>query len=426
MDEDRIRILDENAGGEQPPLDSQSSAILQALSDRDPALASLYMEGRRLVSATGGPANVFLLAHVGRELSRAVLPVDLPLEPGRSTEHSADRHRDRIASFLGLPRENPTVGSWFRLHGEFQRAAHYREQAPSFNHIQNCFQQLDDLLFGLLAPYFDTHEELQALIDEAHPTERHVTSLERLLVRPQQRRHFFSHLRNPEWLEPLLARGHFSSPPEVHGEDETWRHREWPQGRFLVNLAGESPREVAAVILSLPDSLQNPIVWLTVLEASEAMPVRDASDLVPRICRALGGTFSGYFAFRAATLAHRLAKAGLASSFDLAYRLLSLQPEEAGSDSGTADWPLMRLREHEGREFFVETMPALVKIDRLRATRLQVGLLARVAPHDEGSQHWCENLDAWPSEHRLASYLAVSLAKAAVGDVPEPVDFLRV
>lgn len=411
------------ANSSDEPVDAQSEAVLEALEEEDPALAGLFREGLRLLRIASSDGCVYLLAHIGRELSLAVLPVGLPVELAPATTEQNDRHREKIALFLGLPTGHPTVKNWFRLHGEFVGAAHYRKKTPSLSHIRTCFEQLTALLFGLRAPYFDTHDELQALIEEQQPTASHLASLERLLVRPQQRRHFFSHLQEPGWLEPLRTRGHFRSLPEVGDGDETWRDRQWPQGRFLVNVAPSAPREVVSILASLPGRLENPMVWLCALEAAEAMPIEIAADLTPKICEALKGSSSRYFAFRATGFALRLAEAGYASAFDLAACLLWLDADPNVKQAGPAGWPLLRLNEHEGREFFVDTMPALARIDRLRAAALQIHLLARItAENSERSGDWCESLEQWPSEHSLGAYVAASLARSVTDPSLESVD----
>lgn len=72
---------------------------------------------------------------------------------------------------------------------------------------------------------------------------------------PSQYDYFFDNLNDPSWIEPLLKRGFFTSPPPpvvVSGEGSM--HPYWAESQFLLRMAERDPRSVAAAVKVIPPS----------------------------------------------------------------------------------------------------------------------------------------------------------------------------
>jgi hypothetical protein len=86
------------------------------------------------------------------------------------------------------------------------------------------------------------------------PTPEQVDRVVGKLGRPGAYRYFFANLQNPEWVEPLRARGFFSSPPPVVRDDANGEVRipDWPEADYLGRVAAEVPELVADIVLKVP------------------------------------------------------------------------------------------------------------------------------------------------------------------------------
>ncbi len=88
------------------------------------------------------------------------------------------------------------------------------------------------------------------------------------------RRYFFSRLRNPLWLQPLVKRGYFESPPRApHG---------WPELEYLKNISRDMHDEVTQVVLELP-KVNNPKVYYGIVEIALELPGRQSAKLKPKV-----------------------------------------------------------------------------------------------------------------------------------------------
>lgn len=115
------------------------------------------------------------------------------------------------------------------------------------------------------------------------PTTDQVARALAAIPRPEQANYFFAKLDNPEWLDPLLAKGIFSSPPglQVNESEGTVAFPIWPQGRYLVKVAPHSAEAVVQAIERIP-STENFRVHEDFLEAAIAMPAAVAVRLAKR------------------------------------------------------------------------------------------------------------------------------------------------
>ena len=319
-------------------LTANEQATAAQLRLRDPQLAGLYEGGIRLMGQIHQPGNVYLLAHCGRELSNGVLQLLLDEEgiptsvqedehrrriadtfqalqsvldeEGLATPVQGGTHRPRMAHALGLPEDHARVNAWYEAHRDFTDNVHWQRPGPSADVVHSAFARFSSLLYGLIAPYFDTESELNSLLEVELPTVEHAKQLHDLQRRPGQRNYFFGRLTNPAWVEPLADEGFFNNPPGLQvGPDGFWRTRPWPEGQYLMEAAGSAPDAVAAVLEAIPSSNDNPVVWDIVAKAARRLPADLAVRIVPRLTNALKTVPARFFNESVVDLAVVLAEA---------------------------------------------------------------------------------------------------------------------
>jgi hypothetical protein len=315
----------------------------------------------------------------------------------------------------------------------FSEAAHYRTPGPSADEVRDAFLRFSDLLFGRVAPYFATHTEIDRFLAIESPTAGDVDAVRALLVRPQQRHYFFTHLQHAGWLGPLEAAGHFNAPPDLIVEpDGRWRAPQWPEGEYLARIASNQPERVAETLLKIPPTLQNPTVWAIVIDASKAMPAAQAVRLVPLLEQAFRTAPPVHFARRAIDLVRGLAEKGEDAAFRVAECLVWFSPrptEYAGQRDTTrrrrglhdTEWLLERLDMYELDQFCRKAIPPLELLDPLRtieflanrvdrAIALQQMVDSKELPAALDHLWWCPHLDGRGQRHDVRSILSVSLA----------------
>ena len=95
------------------------------------------------------------------------------------------------------------------------------------------------------------------------------------------RRYFFSQLKNPLWLKPLVERGYFDSPPGPIGlPDGSDQFPLWPELEYLKNIVRELPDEVVEVVLQFP-TIDNPNVDWRIIEIALQLSGAHSAKLKP-------------------------------------------------------------------------------------------------------------------------------------------------
>lgn len=456
--------------------ESRDGATIRTLRQIDPDLAGLFEWGRELCNQPDRPGLVYLIAHVGRELTNSLIE-QLEEDTVDKTElleaelGSKEDQRYRMASALGLSPNHDVVRRWFEVHQIFRRAAHARVPAPAIGPLRPAFAELADLIYGRIGEYFQTQAEIDALADSIDPTAVDLSQLQRRLLRPVQRRRFFSRIQHREWLEPLTGAGFFRNPPGRQTfADGSWRARPWPEGDYLTRMAPMEPTRVLAVLFEIPDTHENPIVWFTIAKAIKALPDAEAAKLAPNLARAIRLPFSRIFAHDAVEAAASLAKRGQLEAFLLVEALLwpgSVPPVplRGAEDNSEAylkalserqreldwqdKWTLARVAEFEFDQLVDHVFPQLRDLDGLRLLDLLAGRtdkasklasraqrtfddaiqrveeenppqvhLATSEPHEQGydeieSRHWCKDLRHVGHSSSIRAHLAVETYKTA-------------
>lgn len=410
----------------------------------DPQLAGLYMRGVHLMGQIYEPGNVYLLAHCGRELSNGVLQFllneeEIPTsiqedehrrriagnfqafqssldeqglaiavqeeehrerigdiiqtlrssldEEGLATPFQGGTHRPRIAHALGLPEDDSPVNAWYEAHRDFTDNVHWRHPGPSIDAVHSAFARFSSLLYGLIAPYFDTEIELDALLKVEFPTVEHVKQLHHLQRRPGQRNYFFGRLKNSAWVEPLANEGFFRRPPGLQVDpDGLWKTRPWPEGQYLVEAAGSAPDAVAAVLEAIPLSNDNPVVWDVVAKAARRLSAELSVRIVPQVTNALRTVPARFFSESVLDLAVVLAGAGYSEAFKFAdYLLYVVADREVDEEArkglkyrSRTDWVFPRFGFHNQDELCTRLATTLETLDAEKTLQFLLTKIQRV------------------------------------------------
>jgi len=403
-------------GSSNPVLTESERETAEELERLDPNLAGLYRMGLGLCSRIDEPGVVFLVGFVGRELGLGLVrmlidPDAAPLEDEGEEVPENESYSEQIASMLGVQPTHASVRIWHRTHRTLHSAAHFRIPRPAPVQIREAFLQLSGLLFGRIAPYFSTHAELNSLIRVADPTPAQIARVRQLLVRPVQRHHFFRSLEHPGWLAPLAEAGFFLAPHLSVTREGLLRTQPWPEGEFLVRVANAAPDSVTRLLVDVPRTNRNPVVWSVIARAAIELPASNAGDLAQPLVRAVQEAAAPeFFAHHLIDVTQHLAQHAEPRAFDLAQCLLWTtsrraparvvrndlgtndqtnpeQGEEASKSVSDAlgswygrrntDWMLARVDEYGLSQFLRKSLPPLEALDPERLLEMLAGTLNR-------------------------------------------------
>lgn len=97
------------------------------------------------------------------------------------------------------------------------------------------------------------------------------------------RQYFFSQLRNPLWVQPLLDRGYFQAPPVAnHLPDGSIQFPSWPELEYLKNIVADAPTKVITVVNQLPP-VDNCRVYEYILDITLALSGKYSAKLTPKV-----------------------------------------------------------------------------------------------------------------------------------------------
>lgn len=375
-------------------LSSREKEIALELRVLDPALERLFVDGISMLQAVEEPGIAIVVAHVGRELSRGVVTQLLSRDKVASSDEEQnelsepEQRRAAIASVMELAADDPRVGYWFQLDEVFSSSREYGRRDLPNSSIRSRFEAFVSLLYGAVAPYFSTQEELDELLRIEHPDSSDVERARCNLLRPSQRRYFFQRLKHPSWLKPLVDSGILGAPPDRNLDQKsgTWAPRPWFEGDYLIEIAAQTPELVTDQLLAIPAELENPPVWWSVADVALRVPVDQAIRLVPLLVRALQRPASYGLPNKIAELAERFAEAKRDEAFECAGALLYVAnlgdfTEEERTrlvESYNTDWTLPRVRSHSLRKILDLVVPALENTDHARTVKMLFDAVARV------------------------------------------------
>lgn len=246
------------------------------------------------------------------------------------------------------------------------------------------------------------------------------------------RRYFFSRLKNPMWLEPLLERGYFRSPPSSNRlPDGSIQFPHWPELEYLANVSPHLPEEVTKVVLELP-AVDNPRVYEQIIDIALQLPGDLSGQLIPKMLE--------YARLKYRFWAHRyidlmvywLSEDQVAATLELAEHIVRFEPDAdlAGKRNrhlrNPRDWttilnPSPRFDEWDYKSILEEGIRPLTDKSPFEVACLLINVVAEMIllsihqdenehyGEEDGSEIWCRRLggqsvrDKQPNEAVVSS-----------------------
>lgn len=150
--------------------------------------------------------------------------------------------------------------------------------------FMESFKTIEDLLLAHLGSFFDTAQELRALmrlVEDTDPAEEPdvAETVREVLLRLgdyQHRRVFYGGIRSSKWMPHLKDRGAFIVGTQDTADGENFLR--WPEGDYLASVASECADDVLEICLDAGQS-HNPYVQAKVLSAAAKLPGDKAMSL---------------------------------------------------------------------------------------------------------------------------------------------------
>lgn len=417
----------------QRPLDSRVLETARELAELDVQLEALFLLGHELLPRVGEPGVAYVVAQVGRELSRGVIRVleaihgdassSLDTQEDADEDSSQENNKPRIAAALELDVQDPRVGAWARVVRDFAGWMKYRSPPPDPSAVRDGFQVLSDLLFGRVAPYFSTQTALDGFLGIEAPDERDAAQLPTYLLRLSQRRYFFANLQGVAWAEPLEERGLLDPPADPAPDEDGIRPPvAWPEGDYLIRIAEDAPDLVLRVLERVDSGCVNTFVRRVIVECALKMPDEHKARSVRLLCDGLETASDPLLSNLCGKVALQLADSDPRAGLELLSHLLFVPreaPEGAELQFGNQGWLLPRIRVEWSEDLFDEVIPAFISSAPMRAFDLLLRKWHRVlAVLTAEASHW--NYRAGRMSFEVGRYdrgapenLLAALAKAA-------------
>lgn len=181
-----------------------------------------------------------------------------------------EKHRQKVESLIStldpqgeFNNFNPILaGVLIKTNKSFVKWAHHGPKPDSVFPYKDI-EQLEQMLLGLFAPYFDNKTEIKTLIDK--PSQENYEKIFPKFAIRQNADYFFTNA-GPEWFDILKANKTFENPPDAKREDGLIKPVPWSQSKFLKKAVKTKPDEVADIIYSC----KNTDNWIIVDDFIEA------------------------------------------------------------------------------------------------------------------------------------------------------------
>ena len=245
------------------------------------------------------------------------------------------------------------------------------------------------------------------------PTNEMIDRALKLVRKETSRQYFFSRLKNPLWIQPLVERGYFQSPPNIRYFDDGYvQFPSWPQLQYLKNISRDLPDEVINLILDLP-KVDNPSVYSEILEIALQLHGEQSVKLEPKILESIDIDHQFLARRYADLLAHWTSENQILVALDLTKILIEFGPDpqskvkkkrrrEGSTDFGTfyetSLEPSPRIGSLEYDEIMSKGVRPLAEKEPYRVARLLTDVTAnmiRLRMHRQELNQGVDNSEAW-------------------------------
>jgi hypothetical protein len=195
-------------------------------------------------------------------------------------------------------------------------------------------------------------------------------ALDLITKNPANYAYFFGQLKDPEWIAPLRDAGRFRYPPTAVRQPGTIAFPAWPEGDYLVRMAGLRPELVKDVLIQVPVS-DNARIHQYAFEAAVEMPPTFAAEVARREAKWVGEQTSLYMLLPqriADVVKHLVAGSEANTALALTQAVLRLRAgqEDRSRNENTPQWrppadPLPQLTIWDYDSFVRDCIPALIE-----------------------------------------------------------------
>ena len=224
------------------------------------------------------------------------------------------------------------------------------------------------------------------------PTDEMVDKTLKLVKKGTGSRYFFSRLKNPLWIQPLVERGYFQLPPskvkyfDDYSDDVYVQYPSWPELQYLKNISRDVPDEVINVVLDLPP-VDNPSVYSEILEIALQLDGEQSVKLKPKILESIDIDYQFLPHRYGDLLAHWTSENQISGALDLIKILIEFAPDpqskakekrrgknpaDFGAFYETALKPSPRIGSSEYREIMSKGVRPLAEEEPYQVARLLI------------------------------------------------------
>ena len=192
--------------------------------------------------------------------------------------------REKIAP--NLYQKSEKARKWFKRHAHV-REPDFRDNVPS--EVEMHFRTLDELLYVAACSQFGRIKILDGILkSKKKPKEGIIVDRALELIKNRfDHQYFITRLKNPLWIQPLVERGYFQSPPKIrYYDDGNVLFPPWPELQYLKNVSRDVPEKVVNLVLELP-KVDNPSVYDGILEIALRLQREHSAKLMPKILESL-------------------------------------------------------------------------------------------------------------------------------------------
>ena len=260
--------------------------------------------------------------------------------------------------------------------------------------------------------------------------------------------YFFTRLKNPLWIQPLVERGCFQSPPKIKKLPGGYIQTPvWPELRYLKNVVGDASDEVLKVLIELPE-VDNPRVYDDILDITLQLDAKQSAKLLSKILESTELERPIWAHRYADVLVHWTEGNETSAALELTKKLVEFVPDpqdkikrkrrrERPKDSvaiatiaaETQLNPTPRIDDTEYLAILSEGVRPLAKKEPYEVARILINATGKMiclrTHHDDlnkevdYSEYWCERLTKSEGDHEDAEKLLVHTLTLACDQVYE-------
>ena len=274
---------------EEFKVNNRQNEIIKALIEQSFStknLANMYIGALKVLVDDSNPDRIHQSAHSLREL--VYYMTDHIKVATKTNETHKEQMKQLISQFdeLGGVNKEIIVKQWYDLHDYFVNLCHHRSKSQIKDFKDNLLK-LENVLFSLLGPVYETIEELDRLIGIEDPSKEDMELVKSLLKKQTHYRYFFKNLHYPNWIELLVENDFFNIPPQK-GEYSV-------EPLYLTKIVDKKYQEVIEIIKKLSKTTHEG-AQVEFIKALLKAPIKNTLKLKKTLKRWIANAQSGYFA----------------------------------------------------------------------------------------------------------------------------------